>query len=831
MSPPTRKALALLAYLAMQPGRRASRERLAALLWPDADSAQGRLNLRKALSMLRKAATDAGGDDLLLVLGEQIELSADAIDCDVDALTAAVQAPGPPSPDVLINDLMGEFLQDFNVRDAHEFEAWARLERRRLIEQQLALLTRRLEVETASAAGGEAAVQTALRIVQIDPFQERAVRTLMTLHARQGRPAAALEQYRELAARLDRELGAMPEEDTRALYREISERRRVRHAPAKLQTTPAKDAEPPPPRPRRWPVVIGAVVVLLLLLVGGTGGVRERRLLVSDEPPELGPLVAILAGQPDATHPALSPDGSQVAHTSRRETPGNSDLYLRALAGGDPVRLTTDPAVDDKPAWSPDGRQIAFIRASATGDVPCRVVVMAPPNGYERVVGACRVAITSHLAWSGDGKAIYFVDKASPGLATGLFRLDLETGRTQVLTTSPAEIDGDDLPATSPDGKSLAFLRRNSWTSADVHVLDLARGRTTRLTVDGSRIWGLAWDRAGKGLYFSSNRGGDTGLWWVRARGGEAERISAGVLDFRSLSSAREQDLLAFEVLSDRTDLVEADPGVGRRPIAGVASPAARYSDWFPAVARDGTLAMVSDREGGERLWFQTGGHPTGVAAIPGAVISEPRWSPDSWRVVFVATRAGASDLYIADRRGGRATPLTQDAPDDASPAWTVDGKALYFTSRRGGAWRIWRINADRSGMTPVSAPGPKAVRVGADGTIYAVLDGSPGIWRIPIVDGREIGLRTRILLDQQSWDWMNWDVEGGSVFHLRRSADGLGGEVRRLTLATGRDTVVADASGLLFLAGFAVRPNGSLILTRRTIETRLMAAEVTQRP
>lgn len=824
---PTRKALGLLAYLALRPERRASRERLAALLWPDTDSAQAKLNLRKALSILRKAVGEANGSDLLLITREQVELRADVVACDIDTLEAAARGV-TPSPDLPLEELTGEFLQDFTIRDAHEFEAWARLERQRLRETQLALLARRLEAEMSAPETAEAAMQTALRILQFDPFQEGARRALMRLHARQGRPAAAIEQYRELVALLDRELGAQPEDETRVLYRKIAERRRSRpeaDTPASATVeAPVATARRRWPRRRLW-WLAGCAVVIFGVVAAGLAGWRR----LPPEAPTLGPLVTILARQPEMTHPALSPNGELVAHTSRRITPGNSDLYLRALTGGAPIRLTTDPAIDDNAAWSPDGRVLAFTRSQATGGAPCRIIVMTPPNGHERVVGACRVATTSRLAWSADGKAIYFTDKAAPGFPSGLFRLDLETGRSRALTTSPAEIDGDEAPAVSPDGKQIAFLRRSSWTSANVHVLDIARGRTSQLTVDGGRIWSLAWDRTGRGVFFSSNRGGDTGLWWAPARGGGSpKRISAGLLDFRALSAARDQDRLVFEVISDRTDLVQAgDDGV-RRPVADTPSPEGRYSDWFATIAADGAMAMVSDRDGGERLWIQAQGQPTAVAAIPGATISEPRWSPDSRRVVFVATRDGASDLYIADRETGRVTALTDDVAADASPVWSEDGTGIYFTSRRGGVWRIWRINASGGGIAPVSAPGPRAVRTDGNDRLLAILDGRPGIWRLRLVDGRETGARTLILEDQQAWDWINWDSRGGGLFHVRRSPDGLGGRIWRRDLASGRDTPLEDTSDLLLLVSFAVRPDGELLLTRRSIETRLMAAEVT---
>ncbi|KQY89779.1 BTAD domain-containing putative transcriptional regulator [Brevundimonas sp. Root1423] len=821
--------MALVAFLALQPGRRASRERLAALLWPDADATQARLNLRKALSLLRKVTPD--GDDLFRAQGEQIKLRADGLECDVDALEAATRAP--VAVDAPVDDLTGELLQDFGIRDAYEFEAWTRVERQRIRELQLALLTRRLDSEIDTPAGAESAVRTALRILQIDPLQEGARRVLMTLHARQGRSAAAMEQYRELADLLHRELGAQPEEETRTLYQDITRQRRTRPAPSQtrppraLRETPATTTPGKPPARRGHRIGIAASL-LLAALAGSQFSVQQ-----SPETVALGPLTTILASE-EPTRPAVSPNGEWIAHISRRIHPGNLDIYLRTLSGGDPVRLTTDPALDDNPAWSADGRLLAFTRTPATGDAPCRIIVMAPPNGHERIVGACRAVSSTRLSWAPDGKSIYFADQAAPGLPTSLFRLDVETGRSRALTTSPAEIAGDEAPTISPDGKMLAFLRRTSWTAANVYVLDLTKGRTRQLTTDGRRIWGLTWDRTGKGVYFSSNRSGDTALWWAPARRtGEAKRISVGLLDFRLLTSARARDRLIFEAVSDYSDLVQADAAGVRRPIGDTPWPAEGYSDWFADVAADGSLVMVSDRDGSERLWIQGADHgqPTAASTILDAVLSEPRWSPDSRRIAFVATRDGGADLYVADRRTGRITPLTADDADDASPVWSHDGRHLYFTSRRGGFWRIWRMNADGSGATPFSLPGPRAVRIDSSGRIYAVLDGRQGVWRLSLLNDREAGPRQLIVADQQSWDWLNWDIDRRQLFYVQRSPDGLSGRIRRRDLAGGRDESLDETTDLLLLDAFAVRPDGSLLLTRRKYGTRLLATDLIRTP
>jgi Tol biopolymer transport system component len=78
-------------------------------------------------------------------------------------------------------------------------------------------------------------------------------------------------------------------------------------------------------------------------------------------------------GPASATLPAWSPDGKSIAFSSNRT--GTGDIYVMNADGSNARRLTTDPGVDDWPAWSPDGTMIAFQR-SALNDAPAEIWVM-----------------------------------------------------------------------------------------------------------------------------------------------------------------------------------------------------------------------------------------------------------------------------------------------------------------------------------------------------------------------------------------------------------------------------------------------------------------------
>ena len=116
----------------------------------------------------------------------------------------------------------GDLLLGFTLNEPL-FEEWLVAERERLREMALEALARLL-AHQSKAAGTERAIQTAVRLLGLDPLQEAVHRTLMRLYARQGRRGAALKQYQVCVGVLRRELGTEPEAETRQLYQELLRR-------------------------------------------------------------------------------------------------------------------------------------------------------------------------------------------------------------------------------------------------------------------------------------------------------------------------------------------------------------------------------------------------------------------------------------------------------------------------------------------------------------------------------------------------------------------------------------------------------------------------------
>ena len=247
---PTKRAKALLTYLALHPGKPQARSKLAGLLWEDSSDDRALASLRQTLSALRKAAAAAGGD-LLINRGDSVLLAPAVLDVDVDRFEHLIGSSKPTDLEAADSLYQGEFLEGFELRSS-ELQRWIRAERERLHEKALEGLTKLLS-HTADDGGIERGIRTATRLLLLDPLRESVQRTLMELYCKQGRHAAALHQYRVCAELLAKELGVEPEPATKALYREIREQRNrvrneVRIAPSAQPDDGNAVAEPDVPR-------------------------------------------------------------------------------------------------------------------------------------------------------------------------------------------------------------------------------------------------------------------------------------------------------------------------------------------------------------------------------------------------------------------------------------------------------------------------------------------------------------------------------------------------------------------------------------------------------
>jgi DNA-binding SARP family transcriptional activator/predicted ATPase len=215
----TRKALALLVYLAVERGLH-SRETLMALLWPESSQSSAAATLRTTLSRLRKALGPLG-DVLITETGKVGFDSNSSIDLDLDWLRTAAHEDTPPGElrSILTVD-RGEFLEGFSLPDAPAFDDWVSTQRGACL-RQLERVYDRLSQHLLSIHDSAVAVEICARWVRRAPLSEQAYRRLMAAQVLNGQRPGALLTYHQLQDTLKNELGLQPGRETVLLAHNI----------------------------------------------------------------------------------------------------------------------------------------------------------------------------------------------------------------------------------------------------------------------------------------------------------------------------------------------------------------------------------------------------------------------------------------------------------------------------------------------------------------------------------------------------------------------------------------------------------------------------------
>ena len=361
--------------------------------------------------------------------------------------------------------------------------------------------------------------------------------------------------------------------------------------------------------------------------------------------------------------PSLAPDGQSVIFASRHQ--GNWDIYRQAVGERAASNLTEGSAsVEFQPAYSPDGKQIAF-RSSRNGG---GIFVMNSD-------GSNVTQLTDfgfNPAWSPDGRELVLADDISwdyedrnpyPS-ASRLWAVNLATHEQRVITEHDAV-----QPSWSPHGQRIAFWGERKGGHRDIWTVASRGGEPTPVTDDAFIDWNPVWSLEGEYLYFLSNRGGEMNLWRV--------------------------------VIDETT---------GR--LSGAPEPATLPSNNCQHVnfARDGSTLVYGQATRSENLWRIAFDPARGQ--VSGAATSLTRGlkryamlslAPDEKSFAYLARGEPQQDLFIADMLGAPLRRLTDDAAQDIVPRWSPDGSWIAFLSDRGGKYEIWKVRPDGTGLAQMT--------------------------------------------------------------------------------------------------------------------------------
>lgn len=319
--------------------------------------------------------------------------------------------------------------------------------------------------------------------------------------------------------------------------------------------------------------------------------------------PDGSGLRQVTSGPADDREPRFSPDGTKVAFASDRAREGNYDIWVADLATGDLTRWTDAPAEEYQPTWSPDGTEIGFV----SGDIPV--------DGSELV-------------------------------AREVAAVDADGNRRSVATEEHGQVFS---PSWSPSGEHLAYVHMNEQERLGL-VLD---GQTITPPTEDVFPFPVEWTGDDQFVYTAD-----------------------GHIKRHTLGGGTEQVPFSAQVDFARDDYTRAQHDFDRvrpRKVQGIVA---------PKLSPDGQQVAFSAL--GD-LWVLDMGNPRPTRLTTGTYLeNDPSWTADGNALVYSSDRAGSSDLWRVELRTGAQTRLTDSTGEEIAPAVSPDGSKVAYQDQVG---------------------------------------------------------------------------------------------------------------------------------------------------
>ncbi len=350
---------------------------------------------------------------------------------------------------------------------------------------------------------------------------------------------------------------------------------------------------------------------------------------------------------------------TQVLFQSDRD--GTAQLYLMDLDGGNPTKLTDEPAGVSDAVVSPDGREMVF---KSYSEGPGQDLVRLNIDGTGRTVLATGTVPSGAPlpVFTADGSRVVFktgdqYDIASVGLdGTGLVNLS---------NNSPGTTVGS---AVIRPGTSQVGFSSDVSGNYEIYEVDASGGTSVNLTQNAASDRGPQYSPDGSKILFVTDRDGRNELYVMNADGSNPVRLTN----------------------SPDSNMAAAFSPDGTKVAYTVPVPSADPSD----PAADGNMDVVATDTAMLHVVHCDGSEDRELTQINDTV-SASSWSPDSRTIAFAARVADESlDVFVINADGTGLTNLTNSPGDDLQPNWTPDGQTIVFESWRDGSAQICSVNA-----------------------------------------------------------------------------------------------------------------------------------------
>ncbi|MGH9907279.1 MAG: hypothetical protein ACRD8U_17055 [Pyrinomonadaceae bacterium] len=370
--------------------------------------------------------------------------------------------------------------------------------------------------------------------------------------------------------------------------------------------------------------------------------------LVSAEGGEPRPLTQV--GKPDGGHgaPAWSPDGKRIAFEVNDFI--SATIWMISVNGDDPKRIS--PQKGYAPVYAPDGQSILYSRESAVLQIPVSPVTGEPIGKPVPITGiGGQPSFVRRVSFSADGKkTAYSLVRRSESISSISLRPQSATaiGPPVALVDNSGERNA--FPSFSPDGKRIAFTTCNASDSGcNIWLINTDGSNQTQLTTNENRQFSPNWFPDMTQIAYTSDQSGHFAYWSI------------------NLETRREKMLLD---LPEGIDYAHLSPD-GRQIVFNSTRGGHAINVWTAALAGGEPKQLTFDKE----------------------LMGFPVWSPDGKLIAFQAKRGDDTHVMVIPSEGGTPTQLTFANGQSWVYDWSPDGDKILFAGSRDGLWNVWWVS------------------------------------------------------------------------------------------------------------------------------------------
>ena len=398
------------------------------------------------------------------------------------------------------------------------------------------------------------------------------------------------------------------------------------------------------------------------------------------------------------TDPAVSHDGKLLAFASDRDGRGNLDIWVRQLAGGEPVQVTRDAADEFEPDFSPDSTKIAY-RSNREGGGIYIVSALGASQPQLIAVGGHSPRFSPNGRW-----ITYYVGEmsglTSRPMRSKLFVMDLNEGQSRQIETSLVAASS---AIWSPDSKHILFSGSEVGdinAPTDWYVAPLDGGKATRMNVADvcgrrglSELIPHAWVE-GDEVVFSAKFGDSRNIWrlpisqrnWTAKAPPKRMTSGTGMESHGTLAAVLPSARLVFSVLNFRINLWTVPLDASGTRVAG---PATRITDdeataGFSDLTADGNLLVfASNRSGTKQIWSRDLRTGKEIAITAGPADVTPTIAPDGSVLAYQDEDKWAKFAIPLGGTNSQPRSRRKIAEGDGWPdSWSSDGLWLFYAVR-----------------------------------------------------------------------------------------------------------------------------------------------------